>query len=121
VCGGRDGDVYAAAGWAGGRAKPVPEEGRKPDGVPRDGEGGGEGWVECAAEGDVLPAVLGGLLGAGAGPGVSVGAVVGTPDRKNLWVLSRTPKMDEAELRGVLERARALGYGLDGLIFTRNE
>ena len=41
---------------------------------------------------------------------------IGEPDRKLLWVLSRTPSMDEATLQSVLDRARANGYDLTGLI-----
>jgi apolipoprotein D and lipocalin family protein len=46
-------------------------------------------------------------------------AVVGEPDRKYLWVLSRTPEMEETVLHGVLDRAKAKGYDLTGLIKTR--
>jgi apolipoprotein D and lipocalin family protein len=44
--------------------------------------------------------------------------VVGEPDRKYLWVLSRTPVMNEATLQGILERAKEQGYDLAGLIRT---
>jgi apolipoprotein D and lipocalin family protein len=37
-------------------------------------------------------------------------AVVGTPDRKYLWVLSRTPRMDEATYRRLLENAAGQGF-----------
>ena len=47
-------------------------------------------------------------------------AVVGEPDRRYLWVLSRTPKMDPAVLEVVLERARQQGYDLEGLIRTEH-
>jgi apolipoprotein D and lipocalin family protein len=46
-------------------------------------------------------------------------AVVGEPARKYLWVLSRTPVMDEATLQGVLDRVKLQGYDLSGLIRTR--
>ncbi len=37
-------------------------------------------------------------------------AVVGEPRRKYLWILSRTPDMDEATYREITERIRFLGY-----------
>jgi len=37
-------------------------------------------------------------------------ALVGTPSREYLWVLSREPTMEDARLRTLLERARALGF-----------
>jgi apolipoprotein D and lipocalin family protein len=45
-------------------------------------------------------------------------AVVGDPDRKYLWVLSRTPAMDDSVLRGILDRVQQKGYDLTGLIRT---
>jgi len=37
-------------------------------------------------------------------------AVVGEPKRKYLWILSRTPKMEEAVYDGLLEKIKAHGY-----------
>lgn len=37
-------------------------------------------------------------------------AVVGHPSRDYLWILSRTPVMDEAVYRGILRRLEAQGY-----------
>jgi len=37
-------------------------------------------------------------------------AVVGTPNRKYLWVLSRTPVMDDAVYAAIMERVRQLGF-----------
>ena len=37
-------------------------------------------------------------------------AVVGEPSRKYLWILSRTPIMDEAVYQGILERLPQKGY-----------
>ncbi|HPM76493.1 MAG TPA: lipocalin family protein [bacterium] len=37
-------------------------------------------------------------------------AVVGHPERKYLWILSRTPQMDEETYANILERLRAQGY-----------
>lgn len=45
-------------------------------------------------------------------------AVVGEPGRTYLWVLSRTPSMDEALLQRALESVRKNGYDLSGLIRT---
>ncbi len=39
-------------------------------------------------------------------------AVVGHPERKYLWILSRTPTLDEAVHQEVLARIRAQGYDL---------
>jgi apolipoprotein D and lipocalin family protein len=43
-------------------------------------------------------------------------AVVGTEDRKYLWILSRTPEMEPEVLRGLLDRARAQGFAVDDVI-----
>jgi apolipoprotein D and lipocalin family protein len=45
-------------------------------------------------------------------------ALVGTPNRKNLWVLSRTPKLDDSVLQRLLGRARELGFVTTGMIFA---
>ena len=47
-------------------------------------------------------------------------AVIGEPDRKYLWVLSRTPVMDETTIQGILDRAKGKGYDLTGLIRTQH-
>jgi len=46
-------------------------------------------------------------------------AVVGEPTRKYLWVLSRTPVMDEMTFTRILDRIKAKGYDLSGLIRTK--
>ncbi len=43
-------------------------------------------------------------------------ALVGEPDRKYLWILSREPQLDKASFEGLKARARGLGYELDGLV-----
>ena len=43
-------------------------------------------------------------------------AIVGTPDRRYLWILSRTPQLDEAMYRRLVERAQQLGYPVSDLI-----
>lgn len=45
-------------------------------------------------------------------------SLVGSPDRKYLWLLSRTPAMAEEEKQEWLEYARKLGFELDALIHT---
>ena len=45
-------------------------------------------------------------------------AVVGEPGRKYLWVLARTPRIDETLFQEILGRARAQGYDLSALIRT---
>lgn len=45
-------------------------------------------------------------------------ALVGSPDHKYLWLLARTPRIDEGTRRDYLETARAEGYELDDLIDT---
>jgi apolipoprotein D and lipocalin family protein len=45
-------------------------------------------------------------------------AAVGVPDRRYLWILSRTPSMDEATLRQLLARLEQNGYDLARLIRT---
>ena len=46
-------------------------------------------------------------------------AVVGEPGRGYLWVLSRTPQMDQAVYEGILKRASAQGYDLGRLLKTQ--
>lgn len=45
-------------------------------------------------------------------------ALVGTPDRQNLWLLSRTPQLDEPTAATFLEHARAQGFDLAAWIDT---
>jgi len=45
-------------------------------------------------------------------------AVVGDPSREFLWILSRTPSIDDATLSGILGRLPDYGYDPDGLIWT---
>ncbi len=42
--------------------------------------------------------------------------IVGTPDRKNLWIMARTPVIDEARYARLVEIARGLGFDTDKLI-----
>lgn len=45
-------------------------------------------------------------------------AIVGEPDRKYLWILSRDPTMDAETLEALKARARSLEYDLDELIVS---
>jgi apolipoprotein D and lipocalin family protein len=45
-------------------------------------------------------------------------AVIGEPSREYLWILSRTPKMEQATLDGILAKLPILGYTTDKLIWT---
>lgn len=42
-------------------------------------------------------------------------AVIGHPNRKYLWILSRTPRMDPATYDDILDRIKAKGYDLSPL------
>jgi apolipoprotein D and lipocalin family protein len=43
-------------------------------------------------------------------------AIVGEPGRQYLWILSRTPQMDESTLRELTERAAAQGFDVSKLV-----
>jgi len=45
-------------------------------------------------------------------------AVVGEPDRKYLWILSREPKLDEALYSQILDRTKHQGYDVGPLLKT---
>ncbi|MBX7172825.1 MAG: lipocalin family protein [Pyrinomonadaceae bacterium] len=42
-------------------------------------------------------------------------AVVGTPDKDYLWILSRTPTLDETTYQGIISRAKAQGFDINRL------
>jgi apolipoprotein D and lipocalin family protein len=46
-------------------------------------------------------------------------AVIGEPNRQYLWILSRTPKMEDATYEKILERLREKGYDTSALLKTR--
>lgn len=46
-------------------------------------------------------------------------AVIGEPNRKYLWVLSRTPTMNEATFHSLLDRVQEQGYDTENIIRTR--
>lgn len=43
-------------------------------------------------------------------------AIVGTPDRRFLWILSRTPQLDEGIYQRLVEHAKQLGFPVSDLI-----
>ena len=45
-------------------------------------------------------------------------SVVGTPDRKYLWVLARTPNLDEAIYQRILQQTAAQGFAVAQLVQT---
>lgn len=45
-------------------------------------------------------------------------SLVAGPDLDYLWILSRTPQLDEATLETLLNKARDLGFATDELIFV---
>jgi len=45
-------------------------------------------------------------------------AVVGTPNRKYLWILNRTPQMDNALLSQIIEFVKSNGFDVENLIKT---
>jgi len=47
-------------------------------------------------------------------------ALIGGPDRKNLWVLSREPLLDDVTLRDYLAEASRQGFDLSMLITARH-
>lgn len=48
-------------------------------------------------------------------------ALVGTPSRKYLWVLSRSPKMDEGTLKRIVDIAKEKGFEVERLTLTVQE
>jgi apolipoprotein D and lipocalin family protein len=45
-------------------------------------------------------------------------AVVGEPDRKYLWILSRTPALDDSTYRKILDQIASSGYDPERLVKT---
>jgi apolipoprotein D and lipocalin family protein len=46
-------------------------------------------------------------------------ALVGTPNLKNLWVLSRTPQLDKPIFDKLIDQARQLGFDTQKIIYTK--
>jgi len=64
-----------------------------------------------------LPAVWGDYWVIGLDEGYQT-ALVGTPDREFLWLLSRTPQRPTAEIDAWLQQAAALGFDIDRVLRT---
>jgi apolipoprotein D and lipocalin family protein len=64
-----------------------------------------------------LPFVWGDYWILDLGPGYSY-VVIGEPKREYLWVLARTPSLEEETLVQILDRVKKQGYALTGLIRT---
>ncbi len=43
-------------------------------------------------------------------------ALVGTPDRRYLWILARTPRIDDLTYQRLVQQARGFGYPVENLI-----
>jgi len=48
-------------------------------------------------------------------------AVVGTPNRKYLWILSRTPQMDDRLFSQLIEFVKSKGFNVNNLIKTTHK
>jgi len=48
-------------------------------------------------------------------------SLVGTPDRKYLWLLSRTPTISDARKKLLIDKAHSLGFATEQLIQTRQQ
>ena len=48
-------------------------------------------------------------------------AVVGTPNRKYLWILSRTPQMDDKLFSQLIDFVKSQGFDVNNLIKTKHE
>ncbi|HMH15484.1 MAG TPA: lipocalin family protein [Edaphobacter sp.] len=46
-------------------------------------------------------------------------ALVGNPNRKNLWILSRTPSLDRGDVDRLLAKGKALGFNTTKIIMTK--
>jgi len=46
-------------------------------------------------------------------------ALIGSKSMKYLWILSRTPQMDESVLKNLINEAKGLGYETDKLIMVQ--
>lgn len=48
-------------------------------------------------------------------------SMVGSPDRKYFWILSRQPAMDKPQLDRLLKRAQAIGFDTSQIVFVQNK
>lgn len=47
-------------------------------------------------------------------------AVIGEPDREYLWILARSPKLDESILQNIFEKVKSNGYDVKNIIITKH-
>jgi apolipoprotein D and lipocalin family protein len=47
-------------------------------------------------------------------------AVIGEPKREYLWILGRSPKLDEQQLKEIIERIKTKGFDVSKLIRTKH-
>ncbi len=47
--------------------------------------------------------------------------MVGTPDRRYCWILSRTSRLDDAAFQRLIERAGQLGFPVSDLILAEHQ
>jgi apolipoprotein D and lipocalin family protein len=45
--------------------------------------------------------------------------VIGEPDREYLWILARSPKMDENIIQGILDRMKGKGFDVTKILRTK--
>ncbi len=48
-------------------------------------------------------------------------AMVGTPDRKYLWIMARTPRLEEPIYEALVQQAQRMGFAVQELIRARRE
>lgn len=47
--------------------------------------------------------------------------MVGAPSREYLWILSRTPSLEQAQINALKQQAQAVGFHVDAMIDVRND
>jgi apolipoprotein D and lipocalin family protein len=48
-------------------------------------------------------------------------AVVGSPNRKNLWILNRTPQMEDRLFSQLVDSVKSKGFDVSNLIITSHK
>ena len=48
-------------------------------------------------------------------------SMVGSPDRKYFWILSRQPAMDKRQLDRLLKKAQVIGFDTSQIVFVQNK
>lgn len=112
-CTRRDGSVDVAVGMARQSVSVAAPSGRGP----------GEGVLQLRFAPQWLswwPAVWGDYWILAVDDGYET-ALVGTPDRAYLWLLSRTPRRPAAEIAAWLQKAADLGYPVDRMVRTEQD